>query len=64
MRDDLREQPRGRRSLVSEEIIHFLEGFESLEGQVSVTVKLLFKRKWKSSNRGLGAGDTVAFTDI
>ena len=64
MRDDLREQPRGRRSLVSEEIIHFLEGFESLEGQVSVTVRLPFKRKWKSSNRGLGAGDTVAFTDM
>jgi hypothetical protein len=29
-----------------------------------VTVKLLFKRKWKSSNRGLGAGDTVVFSDI
>jgi len=64
MRDDLREQPRGRRSFVSEEITHFLEGFESLEEQVSVTVRLPFKRKWKSSNRGLGAGDTVAFTDI
>ena len=64
MRDDLREHPRGRRSLVSEEMIHFFDCFESLEGQVSVTVKLLFKRKWNSSNRGLGAGDTVAFTDI
>ena len=64
MREDLREQPRGRRSFVSEEIIHLFEGFETLEGQVSVTVRLPFKRKWKSSNRGLGAGDTVAFTDI
>ena len=64
MREDLREQPRGRRSFVSEDIIHYLEGFEALEGQVSVTVKLPFRRKWKSSNKGLGAGETVAFTDM
>ena len=63
MREDLREQPRGSRSFVSEDIIHFFEGFEVLEGQFSVTVKLPFRRKWKSSNKGLGAGETVAFTD-
>ena len=42
MREDLREQPSGRRSLVLEEIIHCFEGFEALERQVSVTVKLSF----------------------
>ena len=64
MRVDWREQPRGRRSLVSEDIVHCFEGLEVLEGQVSVTVRLPFKRKWKSSNKGLGAGETVAFTDM
>ena len=46
MRVDLSEQPRGRRSFVSEDIIHSFEGFEALEGQVSVTVRLPFRRKW------------------
>ena len=64
MREDLREQPSGRRSLMLEEIVHCFEGFEVFERQVSVTVKLSFSWKWKSSNKGLGAGDTVAFTDM
>ena len=45
-------------------MIHFFEGFEELEGHVSVTVRLPLRRKWKSSNKGLGAGETVAFTDV
>ena len=48
---------------MSEEIVHCFEGFEVLDGHVSVTVRLPFRRKWKSSNKGLGAGETVAFTD-
>ena len=64
MRDDWIEHPSGRRSLVFEEIIHFFEGIEELEGHVSLTVRLPLRRKWKSSNNGFGAGDTVAFTDV
>ena len=33
------EQARGSRSFVSEEKVHFVEGFVLLEGQVSVTVR-------------------------
>ena len=33
------EQARGSRSFVSDEKVHFAEGFVSLEGQVSVTVR-------------------------
>ena len=54
---------RGSRSLVSEKMVHSVEGFVVLEGQVSVTVRLPSRRKWKSSNRGLGEGVTVAFTE-
>ena len=60
MRVDWSEQARGRRSLVSDEIVHFVV----LEGQISVIVWLPFKRKWKSSNRGFVDGVTVAFTEM
>ena len=60
MRVDWSEQARGRRSLVSAEMIHFVV----LEGQISVTVRLLFRRKWKSSNKGSVEGVTVAFTEM
>ena len=63
MREDWSEQARGSRSFVLEDIIHSLEGFLVLEGHVSVTVRLPLRRKWKSSNRGLGEGVTVAFTE-
>ena len=57
------EQARGSRSFVSEENIHSSEGFVLLEGHVSMTVRLPFSWKWKSSKRGLGEGDTDAFTE-
>ena len=60
MRVDWSEQARGKRSLVSEEIVHFVV----LDGQISVIVRLPFKRKWKSSNRGFVEGVTVAFTEM
>ena len=64
MRVDWSEQARGSRSFVSEDMVHSVEGFVVLEGQVSVIVRLPFRRKWKSSNRGLGEGVTVAFTEV
>ena len=45
MRVDWSELARGRRSLVSDEIVHFVV----LEGQISVIVRLPFKRKWKGA---------------
>ena len=42
MRVDWSEQARGRRSFVSEEMVHFVV----LDGQISVIVRLPFKRKW------------------
>ena len=44
--------------------IPIIEGFVVFEGQVSVIVRLPLRRKWKSSNRGLGEGVTVAFTEM
>ena len=59
MRVDWSEQARGKRSLVLEEMVHLVV----LDGQISVIVRLPFKRKWKSSNKGLVEGVTVAFTE-